>query len=55
MIKTDAPDTIDRDALPLANISKSYSGVAALTDVSVRSGRARCTPSSARTAPASRP
>ncbi len=34
MIKTDAPDTMT-ETLSLANISKSYSGVAALTDVSV--------------------
>ena len=34
MIKTDAPDTTT-ETLSLANISKSYSGVAALTDVSV--------------------
>ncbi len=33
MIKTDAPDTTT-ETLSLANISKSYSGVAALTDVS---------------------
>ncbi len=41
--------------LEMRGITKTFPGVKALEDVTLRSGAARSTPSAARTAPASRP